>query len=139
MGNEIATGGFTMFRYIPGDHGSDTCTGPCVHQKEQNRRPGSGCRTFRRTSRTRRLRQCPLLLSTALRPPLVSYCQCNKLPQTSGFTKSMYFLLFLGVRSLKWVSLDSNHQQGPVFLEGLGETRFPFLSCLLVRPTCLGS
>ena len=58
---------------------------------------------------------------------LLSYCHCNKLPQTSWLKITrIYYLIVLEVRSPKSVSLDQNRGvSGPAFLLAtLGDVLF---------------
>ena len=60
---------------------------------------------------------------------LVSFCCCNRLPQTWLLeTTCINYLTVLEVRSWKSVSLGKRCQQGWLLLESLGETPLPCLS-----------
>lgn len=60
----------------------------------------------------------------------VSYCCCNKLPDTWWFkTTQIYYLIVQEIRNLKWVSLAQKQAAAwPVFLlESLGKILVPCL------------
>ena len=65
---------------------------------------------------------------------LVSYCCCNKLPQTQRFIqRQIYYITILEVRSSKWIS------EAAFLLEILGRTWFLSFSSFHRLPTSLGS
>lgn len=80
------------------------------------------------------------VLSNHIISILISYCYCNRSPQTSGSKQHKFIILeFWGATNLKWVSLDSNQGVGRAtfFLGALWTIHFLAFSSVLRSPHSL--